>query len=117
MGVRGRDRRLLHFLVRQQSVERRGQRASSQLMGTSSEHGARDSADKRNSDRCHYLSLMQIQWSWTTRVLTLADICERACGPREGGMYVCARVYTVKLIEHDGGEVDYHGDYNFLVTL
>lgn len=62
---------------------------------------------------------MQIQWSWTTRVLTLADICERAYGPREGGVCVCVRApaCTVKLIEHDGGEVDYHGDYNFLVTL
>lgn len=39
VGVRGRDRRLLYFLVRQQSVERRGQRASSQLMGTSREQG------------------------------------------------------------------------------
>lgn len=38
-GVRGKDRRLLYFLVRQQSVEHRGQRASSQLMGTSSEQG------------------------------------------------------------------------------
>lgn len=36
---------------------------------------------------------------------------------RRGRVCVRARACTVKLIEHDGGEVDYHGDYNFLVTL
>lgn len=31
--------------------------------------------------------------------------------------HACVCVYTVRLMEHDRGEVDYHGDYNFLVTL
>lgn len=46
------------------------------------------------------------------RVCTGVCVCvcvEGLCGLRESA--------CVRLMEHDGGEVDYRGDYNFLVTL
>ena len=120
MGVRGKDRRLLYFLG--QAAERGAERPAGQQPANGDQQwaGAGDRADKRSSDRCHYLSLMQIQWELDD---TGPDTDRRACAY----VCVCVCVYVwrawerehvcVSLMEHDRGEVDYRGDYNFLVTL
>ena len=92
-------------------------------MGTSSEQGPGTALTKGAatdaiiSASCRYNGAGRHRpWHWQTCVYGVC-VCVsvwRAC-VGYGKAHVC--VCTVRLMEHDGGEVDYRGDYNFLVTL